>query len=188
MTKVAVIIGSTRPNRFGPQVANWFFDRAKQSDQAEFELVDLADHNLPLLDEPTPAASTKEHTKKWAAKIAEFDGYVLVTPEYNHAPPASLKNALDFLNNEWKYKPVSYVSYGVIGGSRAVEQLRPIAANFSQYDLRAQVMIVGPRNFLDENGQFQPSDQHNQSADSVIKEISFWSEALAPIRAKLQNQ
>ena len=102
--KIAIIVGSTRPNRKGLEVAQWVFGLASQRSSAQYELVDIAEYNLPLLDEPVPAAMgsppTQEHTKRWAAKIASFDGYVFVTPEYNHGPSAALKNALDFLYKE----------------------------------------------------------------------------------------
>ncbi len=187
MTKVAIIIASTRPNRVGPKVANWFFEKTKDQKDVEFELVDLIDYKLPILDEPQPAADTKDHTKKWAAKIAEFDGYVFVTPEYNHGVPGSFKNAIDFLNRQWQYKPVSYVSYGVLGGSRSVEQLRQIAAQFHQFDLRAQVTVIAPWEYFNENGEFVANEHHDSSASNVIDEISFWANAMKPLREQLQN-
>lgn len=187
MTKIGVIIGSTRPNRVGAKVADWFFEKASQSQDAEFELVDLADYKLPILDEPAPGEETKEHTQKWGAKVAEFDGFVYVTPEYNHAIAGSFKNAIDFLNKEWQYKPVSYVSYGVIGGHRAVEQLRQVAAQFHQYDLRTQVSIAGPWEFFDEEGKLKPDEHYETSADRLIEEIAFWAKEFKPIREKLKS-
>ena len=185
MTKIAIIIGSVRPNRFGPQVAEWFFERALKSGGAEFELVDIADYHLPMLDEPVPSGNTHKHTQKWQAKMAEFDGFVLVTPEYNHSFPASLKNALDYTNDELFFKPVSYVSYGSIGGIRAVEQLRQIAATFRQYDLRSQVVIIGQANPEKENTTFIPDEKHEKSAQALIKEITFWSRELIALRQKM---
>jgi NAD(P)H-dependent FMN reductase len=102
--RIGIIIGSIRPNRNGLAVAQWVHEHASKRSGVQYELVDIADYNLPLLDEPVPPSMgppTKEHTKRWAAKIATFDGYVFVTPEYNHGPPASLKNAMDFLFKEW---------------------------------------------------------------------------------------
>src|SRR4051794_38807379 len=115
MIRVAIIIGSTRPNRNGEAVAKWVFEQARKRTDAEFELVDLKDYNLPLLDEPIPPSQgkySKEHTKVWAAKIASFDAFIFVTPEYNHGPSGALKNALDFLYKEWNNKAAGFVGYG----------------------------------------------------------------------------
>ncbi len=185
MTKIAIIIGSTRPNRFGPKVGTWFFERTAKTSQAEFELVDIQDYALPMLDEPVPAGATREHTKKWQAKMREFDGFVLVTAEHNHAPPASLKNAIDYINDEFSYKPVGYVGYGGSGAIRAIEQLRQIAATFKQYDLKPQVTIMGQANFTLEDTEFIPEDKHEKSADALIRDIAFWAREMTPIRQKL---
>jgi multimeric flavodoxin WrbA len=112
MITIGIIIGSTRPGRVAPQVANWFYKEARQSQAAHFELIDIRDFNLPLLDEDRPAKVSKEHTKKWSATIDRLDGFVFVTAEHNNSFPASLKNAIDYLNSEWSYKPVAYVAYG----------------------------------------------------------------------------
>jgi NAD(P)H-dependent FMN reductase len=125
------VVGSTRPGRNGEAVANWVYNIAGKHGEGQFELVDLADYHLTLLDEPVPPSMgqyTNEHTKRWAAKVAEFDGYVFVTPEYNHGPSGALKNALDFVYAEWNNKAAGFVSYGTAGGARAVEQLRLIMA------------------------------------------------------------
>jgi NAD(P)H-dependent FMN reductase len=103
MVKIGIIIGSTRPERNGEAVAKWVYELSKKRNDAEFELIDIADYNLPLLDEPYPPSLnkyTKDHTKKWSAKIAEFDGYIFVTPEYNHSTFGALKNAIDYLSVE----------------------------------------------------------------------------------------
>src|SRR5258708_19068985 len=127
MLRIAVIIGSTRPGRNGEAVAKWVCEIAQKRSDAEFELVDIRDFNLPLLDEPAPPSMgqySKPHTKAWAAKIASFDGYVFVAPEYNHGISGALKNAIDFLFREWHNKAAGFVSYGGANGARAVEQLR----------------------------------------------------------------
>src|SRR5258705_8968517 len=127
MIKIAIIVGSTRPGRNGEAVAKWVYEAAKNRSDAEFELVDIKDFNLPLLDEPVPPSLgqySMPHTKVWAAKIDGFDGYVFVTPEYNHGISGALKNAIDFLFAEWNNKAAGFVSYGGAGGARAVEQLR----------------------------------------------------------------
>src|SRR2546427_5170476 len=127
MLKIAIILGSTRPGRNGEAVAKWVHEIAGKRSDAEFELVDIRDYNLPLLDEPMPPIMgqySKPHTKAWAAKIGSFDGYVFVAPEYNHGISGALKNAIDFLFAEWNNKAAGFVSYGGAGGARAVEHLR----------------------------------------------------------------
>src|SRR5437899_4673399 len=127
MLRIAIIIGSTRPGRNGEAVGRWVYEIAQKRSDAEFELIDIKDFNLPLLDEPMPPSLgqyTKEHTKAWAAKIDSFDAYVFVTPEYNHGTSAALKNAIDFLYKEWNNKAAGFVGYGGASGTRAVEHLR----------------------------------------------------------------
>ena len=142
MLKIAIIIGSTRPGRNGEAVAKWVYEIAQKRSDAEFELVDIKDFNLPLLDEPVPPIMgqySKPHTKAWAAKIGSFDGYVFVTPEYNHGISGALKNAIDFLFREWNDKAAGFVSYGGAGGARAVEQLRLVLAEVQMATVRNQV-------------------------------------------------
>jgi len=127
MLRVAIIVGSTRPGRKGEAVARWVHEIAASRGDAEFELVDIKDYDLPLLDEPLSAIFgrySKDHTKAWSAKIASFDAFVFVTPEYNHATSGALKNAIDYLYHEWNNKAAGFVGYGGAGGTRAVEHLR----------------------------------------------------------------
>ena len=122
MLRIAIILGSTRPGRKGKPVARWVHDQARQRNDAEYELVDIAEFDLPLLDEPIPPSQnkySKDHTKRWAAKIATFDGFVFVTPEYNHGTSAALKNAIDYLYKEWNDKAAAFVSYGSAGDTCA---------------------------------------------------------------------
>ena len=118
MLKVAIILGSTRPGRNGEAVSQWIYEIAKKRSDADFELVDIKDFNLPLLDEPVPPSMgqySQEHTRTWSAKIDSFDAYVFVTAEYNHGIPGALKNAIDFLFKEWNNKVAGFVSYGSAG-------------------------------------------------------------------------
>jgi NAD(P)H-dependent FMN reductase len=184
MTKIGIILGSTKPGRNGEAVAKWVYNIAKQREDAQFELVDVKDFDLPLYDEPYPAAMqkyTKEHTKKWSKKISEFDGYVLVTAEYNHGIPGALKNAIDFLNAEWKNKSVGFVSYGSAGGSRAVEQLRLVAAELQMADVRAQVMLSLFTDFQDMS-IFKPDPRHEGEVHTVLDQVIAWADALKPLR------
>src|SRR5947208_4035151 len=140
--RIAIIVGSTRPGRNGEAVAKWVHEIAQKRTDAEFELVDIKDYNLPLLDEPVPPSMgqyTKEHTKVWAEKIGSFDAFVFVTPEYNHGISGALKNAIDFLFKEWNNKAAGFVGYGSAGGARAVESLRLVMGELMIADVRAQV-------------------------------------------------
>jgi NAD(P)H-dependent FMN reductase len=184
MTKIGIILGSTRPGRNGEAVAKWVLDVAAKRTDAEFELVDLLDYNLPHLDEPVPPSMgqyTKPHTLAWAEKIGSLDGFIVVTPEYNHSTSGALKNAIDFLFAEWNNKAVGFVGYGSVGGARAVEHLRLIAGELMMADVRAQVLLSLAQDF--ENYRtFLPSQQHEQALGVVIDQVVAWSKALAPIR------
>lgn len=145
MLKIAIVTGSTRPGRNNEAVANWVYRIAKERKDAEFELVDIASYNLPLLDEPMPplfAQYSHEHTRAWSEKVGSFDAYVFVTPEYNHSTSGALKNAIDYLYCEWNNKAAGFVSYGGhAGGARAVEHLRLIMAEVMIATARAQVLL-----------------------------------------------
>lgn len=186
MLKIAIITGSTRPGRKSEAVAQWVLDLAKKQRQdVEFELVDIADYKLPLLDEPVPPSLGKyshEHTKTWAAKIDTFDGYVFVTPEYNHSTSGALKNALDYLFREWNNKAAGFVSYGSAGGARAVEHLRVILAELMVATVRAQVMLSLFTDF--ENfSTFKPDARHEQSVKTLLDQVVAWSGAMKGLRS-----
>lgn len=186
MIKIAVIIGSTRPNRIGEAVGRWAYDIAKKRTDAEFELIDLKDVNLPLLDEPVSPAMgqySQPHTKAWAEKIAPFDGFVFVTPEYNHGISGALKNALDFLYAEWNNKAAGFVGYGSAGGVRAVESLRLVMGELQVADVRAQVMLSLFTDF--ENfSVFKPAPHHEKSVNAMLDQVIAWSGALKTLRSK----
>jgi NAD(P)H-dependent FMN reductase len=184
MTKIGIILGSTRPGRNGEAVAKWVLDVASKRTDAEFELVDLLDFNLPHLDEAAPASRgqyTQPHTIEWARRIASLDGFIMVTPEYNHSTSGALKNAIDFLFAEWNNKAVGFVSYGAVGGTRAVEHLRLIAGELMMADVRAQValsLITDFENF----SVFLPSERQEQQLGIVLDQTVAWSSALAHLR------
>jgi NAD(P)H-dependent FMN reductase len=185
MTKIGIILGSTRPGRNGEAVAKWAYEIASQRTDAEFELVDLLDYKLPHLDEAVPPSMgqyTQPHTQAWAAKIASFDGFVMVTPEYNHSTSGALKNAIDFLFAEWNNKAVGFVSYGSVGGARAVEHLRLIAGELMMADVRAQVMLSLATDF-ENYSVFKPAAIHTQLLHNTLDQVVAWSNALAPLRA-----
>jgi NAD(P)H-dependent FMN reductase len=185
MPKIAVILGSTRPGRNGKAVADWVLDIAKQRGDADYELVDIADYALPHLDEIVPPSLgqySQPHTLAWAEKIASFDGFVFVTPEYNHSTSGALKNAIDFLYAEWNNKAAGFVSYGSAGGTRAVEHLRLVMAELQVADVRAQVALSLFTDF--ENfSTFTPAPHHEQALGTVLDQVLAWSTALAELRA-----
>jgi NAD(P)H-dependent FMN reductase len=184
MITIGILVGSTRPGRKGDAVARWVYDLAQQRTDATFELVDIQDFNLPLLDEPMPPAMgeyTQPHTKAWAAKIASFDGYIFVTPEYNHGTSGALKNAIDYLYREWNNKAAGFVSYGSAGGARAVEQLRLVMAELQVADVRAQVMLSLYTDF-ERFTTFKPAPMHERSVQSMLDQVIAWGTALKAMR------
>jgi NAD(P)H-dependent FMN reductase len=184
MTCIGIILGSTRPGRRGEVVAKWVLEIASKQSEADFELIDLADYPLPHLDEPMPPSMGQyqnQHTKDWAATIVRFDGFVFVTPEYNHSTSGVLKNAIDYLYAEWNNKALGVVSYGAVGGARAAEHLRLIAGELKMADVRTNValsMFTDFQNFTD----FAPSDYQGQALETLLGEVVAWSDALAPLR------
>jgi NAD(P)H-dependent FMN reductase len=184
MTRIGIILGSTRPNRNGEQVARWVHQIASRRGDAQFELVDLRDYPLPHLDEPLPPAMGQyqnEHTRQWAAKIASFDGFVFITPEYNHGTSGVLKNAIDYLYTEWNNKAAGFVSYGGVGGARAAEHLRLVAGELQMADVRQQVTLSLLTDF--ENfSVFKPSDYTQAALETLLDQVIAWSTALAPLR------
>ena len=184
MTRIGIIVGSTRPGRKSADVAQWVYDHASRRTDAEFEVVDLLDFGLPLLDEAFPPAMGRyqnAHTQAWASKIRTFDGFVMVTPEYNRSTSGALKNAIDYLYAEWTNKAVGFVSYGSQGGVRAVEHLRLVAAELQMADVRTSVALSLFTDFTDFT-QLTPSPRHEQTLDAMLGELIAWSHALAPLR------
>jgi NAD(P)H-dependent FMN reductase len=179
-------VGSTRPGRVGEAVARWVFEKAQARGGAEFELVDIADFDLPLLDEPVPPSQgrySKPHTKRWAEKIASFDGFVFVTPEYNHGTSGALKNAIDFLYAEWNNKAAGFVSYGSAGGVRAVEHLRLVMAELQVADVRAQValsLFTDFENFT----TFKPRTVHGDAMKAMLDQLLAWTGAMKGLRER----
>ncbi len=183
--RIAIVTGSTRPNRNNLAVARWVFELAATRRDATFELVDIADYHLPLLDEPLPPALgryTHPHTKRWAAKIASFDGYVFVTPEYNHGTSGALKNAIDYLYAEWNHKAAGFVGYGGSGGTRGVEHLRLVMGNLMVADVTPQVALSLFTDF--ENlSVFRPNPRHEAQVHVMLDQVVAWSGALRSLRA-----
>ena len=184
MIIVGIIIGSTRPGRKAEAVAHWVYEIAARRSDAEFELVDIKDFNLPLLDEPVPAIMgrySQPHTKAWARKIESFDAFVFVTPEYNHATTGALKNAIDFLYREWNNKVAGFVAYGGSGGVRAVENLRLVMAEMQVATVRAQAGL-SVRTDWEAFTAFKPNPQHESSLNTMMDQVVAWGQALKTVR------
>ncbi|MFI5952717.1 NADPH-dependent FMN reductase [Cryptosporangium sp. NPDC051539] len=184
MTRIGIILGSTRPNRNGEQVARWVLDIASRREDAEYEIVDLRDYPLPHLDEAIPASAGQyqnDHTKEWAAKIASYDGYVFVTPEYNHSTSGVLKNAIDYLYAEWNNKAAGVVSYGGVGGARAAEHLRLILGELQIADVRQQVAI-SILNEFENFSVFKPTPFLVDALNTLLDQVVAWSNALETVR------
>ncbi len=188
MTRIGIILGSTRPGRRGAQVADWVMKHAKNRTDAEFELIDLADYPLPHLDEPLPPSMGKyqnAHTHEWAATVAKYDGFIFVTPEYNHSTSGVLKNAIDYLYAEWNDKAMGVVSYGAVGGARAAEHLRLIAGELQMADVRTNVALSMFTDFVNFS-ELQPGEYQAQALGTLMDQVVSWSNALAPLRAVRQ--
>ncbi|MFF3915991.1 NADPH-dependent FMN reductase [Streptomyces sp. NPDC001852] len=187
MIRTGVIIASTRPGRKGDRVAEWVRDLAAEhaGDAADFELVDLQDHALPLLDEAVPprmAPGGRPHTRRWAEAIGSYDAFIVVTPEYNAGPPASLTNAIDYLHDEWGGKPVGYVGYGVFGAVMAVQKLRAQAGVLRMADIGPQVALSLRDDFVNFT-DFRPQELRVPEVHGLVDELLAWAQALAPLRA-----
>jgi NAD(P)H-dependent FMN reductase len=182
-----IVIASTRPGRVGEPVARWFAERAAQHGGFELDLVDLAELDLPLLDEPKHPRLreyTKEHTREWSASVAAADALVFVTAEYNYGYPAALKNAIDYLHHEWQYKPVAFVSYGgVAAGTRSVQQLKQVVGALKMVAITEAVNIPFVQQFLDDQRAISPNETMVQAADAVLDELIRVEAALRPLRS-----
>lgn len=184
MAHIQVIVGSTRPGRVGRKIADWYIDGLKVPAGTTVEVVDLAEENLPFLDEVMPAMYgqyEKDHTKAWAEKIGKADGYVWVTPEYNHAPSPALLNAISYLNNEWKFKPVAFVGYGTLGATRAIQTLVGAASELNMVPVRERVAVLEPWASVNEAGEIT-ADFIKGDKDAQIEKLVTWAEGTKGLR------
>ncbi|MGO4525003.1 NADPH-dependent FMN reductase [Microvirga sp. 2MCAF35] len=186
--KLHIIIGSTRPGRIGPSVAQWFSEYTAEHGKFEPVLVDLASFNLPVFDEPEHPMKQNyhhAHTKAWAASVGSADAFVFVTPEYNYAPPPALVNALNYLSREWNYAPAGFVSYGGIsGGLRSVQAAKQIVTTLKMMPIPEGVPMPMVFQNLDENGTLNAPDIYKTSAAAMLDELFRWTEALKSLRAE----
>lgn len=184
--KLQTIICSTRPGRVGPSVASWFNGLANAHDAFDASLVDLMEFQLPVYDElnhPRMQKYMHDHTRAWSRSVSEADAYVFVIPEHNFCPPASFTNALNYLYNEWNYKPCGFVSYGgVSGGLRSAQLAKQLVTSLKMMPIPEGVMVQMPWDLLDENKAFQPNEHHAASGTAMLEELLKWATALLTIR------
>lgn len=184
--KLQVIICSTRPGRIGPSIANWFYNFANENSAFDCELVDLADFDLPVYDEPKHPRMQQyenEATQAWSNTVARADAYIFVLPEYNFFPPPSFVNAIDYLFNEWNYKPCSFVSYGgVSGGLRAVQVAKQLVTTVKMMPIPESVTVQMPWLLLNDEKEFTAEEPHLNSAAVMLEELNKWAGALQPLR------
>jgi len=185
--KLHVIIASTRPGRIGPAVARWFHDYARAHGEFDVELIDLADFDLPVYDEPKHPRLQQyehEHTRRWSESVAAADAYAFVTPEYNYSPTPALVNALDYVYWEWSYKPCAFVSYGgVSGGLRAAQAVKMQATTLKMMPIPEGVTVPAVARQIGDDGEFSSNELIDDSASTVLGELLRWAEALQPLHA-----
>jgi len=185
-----IVVASTRPGRIGPAVARWVDEVARASGLFAVQLVDLADFELPLLDEaahPAQRNYAHEHTKRWSSSVAAADAFLFVTPEYDYFAPASLVNAIQVLMHEWAYKPAAVVSYGgVSGGLRGTQVLRSLLGNLNMVAINQPVPVPFVRQFVGEDGIFRPEPIVQQGTEALLGELSKWTLALRSMRVEQQ--
>lgn len=182
-----VVIASTRPGRVGLPVATWFADRARAHGGFTVEVVDLAEANLPVFDEPKHPRLRQyehQHTRDWSATVTRGDAFVFVMPEYNYAFNAAIKNAIDYLHVEWQHKAVGFVSYGgVSAGTRAVQMLKQVVTTLKMVPIFDSVNIPFVTQFIGADGVFNANEPMETAATAMLDELVRWTEALAPLRA-----
>jgi NAD(P)H-dependent FMN reductase len=184
--RLQIVIASTRPGRVGLPVGRWFDERARAHSGFEVDLVDLLELDLPFMDEPNHprlAQYTRQHTKDWSARVAAADAFAFVIPEYNFGLPATLKNAIDFLHNEWHYKPVGLVSYGgVSAGTRSAQMIKQVVTALKMYPLFESVSIPFVTRFIDDDGLVRANEVMEQAAETMLDELLRVSEAMRVLR------
>jgi NAD(P)H-dependent FMN reductase len=191
--KIHIILGSTRPNRFGDTPAQWILRETQKLPDVQATLIDLRDHPLPFYDRPISPSMSKpgdygeDTANAWAKIIAEADGYIFVSPEYNHGYSAVLKNALDTIYHEWNRKAVAFVGYGSVGGARSVEQLRQVAVELQMAPVRQAVhipwSIMGPIAMGKAEWTAETEEQFKGSLAGMLENLVWWTKALKTARA-----
>lgn len=179
--RIAIIVGSTREGRFGKTVSHWIESQATLQGQLEIDVIDLAEVGLPA----ALPRQNDEATDAYIARIALADGFVMITPEYNHSYPASLKQATDVARAEWHAKPVAFVSYGgMSGGIRSVEHLRAVLPEVHAITIRNAVSLHNVWNLFDDEGQLYEPEKCNAAADALFQQLTWWARALSNAKAE----
>jgi NAD(P)H-dependent FMN reductase len=185
MQRLGIIVASTRPGRRGRGIADAVRDRAVAHGAFEVEILDLAEINLPFLDEPHEATDgiyVHEHTREWSRRVAALDAFVIVMPEYNHGYNAPLKNALDFLYREWNHKPIGFVSYGgAAGGARSVQMIKQVVAALEMVPVAPYVLMPRVTSLVDEQGRLRDPNAIAEATDAVLDELARLANVLAPL-------
>jgi NAD(P)H-dependent FMN reductase len=186
--KIGVIVGSTRATRFADKPAEWIANIAKARGDFDVEVVDLRDYPMPFFDEAASslwAPSKNEVALRWQKKVAEFDGFIVITAEYNRGPTAVLKNALDYAYTEWNRKPITFVGYGGVGGARAIEQLRLHAVELQMAPSRYAVHIVWGDfiQILQQGKKIEEFEHLNQAAATALDDLAWWANVLKKARS-----
>lgn len=185
--RIGIIIGSTREGRFGDKPARWISGTAAKRTDMQFELIDLRDYPLPFFEEQmSPVYAPPQHpvAQRWAARLATLDGFIVVTPEYNHSASAVLKNALDYAYKEFNRKPIAFVGYGGVGAARSVEHLRMVAVELQMAPIRFAVHI-GMIEFLgvwQQGKSFDDFPHLGQAATAMFEDMAWWTQALKAAR------
>ncbi|HTK03990.1 MAG TPA: NAD(P)H-dependent oxidoreductase [Candidatus Eisenbacteria bacterium] len=190
--RIAVIVGSTRQGRFSEKPAGWIFEQVKKLPDVEAELLDLRDHPLPFYDEPITPSNFKgkypsEAVAKWSLRIKAADAFIFVTPEYNHGYPAVLKNALDYVYDEWHRKPMGVVSYGGVSGARVTEQLRLVSIELHMAPIREALNIPPPVTAAIKKEGKPPAEAFEairERTEVFLAELLWWAKALKEAREK----
>jgi len=186
MPRLMILVASTRPGRVGLPIARWLERYVAQNGWDDVDFADLLEIGLPFMDEPNHPRMrqyTHQHTKDWSARVEAADAFAFVMPEYNYSMTAPLKNALDFLNVEWGYKPVGFVSYGgVSAGTRAVQVAKQVVTTLKMYPLAEAISLPFIGSMIDDEGEFQPNEIVEQAAAQMLAELARVSDALAVLR------
>jgi NAD(P)H-dependent FMN reductase len=186
MNSLKIITSTTRPGRKGISIARWVFSQALQFGKFESELLDLAEIGLPLMDEPNHPRQKNyqhEHTKKWSKMIDSADAFIIVLSEYNFSIPAPIKNAIDFLFHEWRYKPVAFVSYGgVSGGLRSTQMMKQVVTSLNMMPISESISIPFFSKYINDEEDFVPDEIVTKSLQVLLTELERWSEALKKMR------
>lgn len=186
MYNLKIIITSTRPGRKSPAFAAWIAEKAKQHGGFNIEILDLKEINLPFMDEPHHPVMRNyqhQHTKDWSAKIDEADAFIIVTPEYNYGFTGVFKNALDYLHNEWKHKPVGILSYGgASAGTRAAQMMKQVLTTLSMMPVNESVNVPMFPQFFNEDNNFEPNEVLDKAGDTMLNALQKWAQAMKTLR------